>query len=170
MSIFIFANCGSQEIDASEGLKLIEAKESSILELSKKLKAGEIVPLSESDELIDLLLDFYHSNPKDKSAPLCLNKVHMIYSSTNRHEQSAVYGDTLILEYPEYINRALILESMANVYDMYILPRDTVKVRYYNEILLKENKDISKEKREEIEFKLENLDLTLEELIMKVNE
>ena len=94
----------------------------------------------------------------------------MIYSSTKRYEKSAIYGDTLVLEYPDYINRPLILESMANVYDMYIFPRDTSKVRYYNELLLKENKDISKEKREEIQFKLDNLELTLQEIIMKVNE
>lgn len=170
LAIFIFTNCGSQEMDASEGLKLINAKESSIRDLSKKLKPGEIVPLNESDELIDLLLNFYRTNPQDQNAPLCLDKVHMIYSSTKRHEKSAIYGDTLVLEYPDYINRPLILESMANVYDMYIFPRDTSKVRYYNELLLKENKDISKEKREEIQFKLDNLELTLQEIIMKVNE
>jgi len=93
----------------------------------------------------------------------------MIYSSTKRYSLSVNYGDTLLKQYPNYINRAIIIESMAVTFDIFILPRKKEKVRFYNELLLKENPDFPKEKQEEIKFKLENLDLTLEEIIQKAN-
>ena len=94
----------------------------------------------------------------------------MIYSSTKRYPLSVNYGDTLLNQYPDYINRAMIIESMAVTYDIFILPRNKDKVRFYNELLLKENPDLSEDKQAEIKFKLENLDLTLEEMIEKSNQ
>ena len=94
----------------------------------------------------------------------------MICSSTKRYPLSINYGDTLLNQYPDYINRAMIVESMAVTYDIFISPRDKEKVRFYNELLLKENPNLPKDKRKEIEFKLENLDLTLEEMIEKANQ
>ena len=45
------------------------------------------------------------------------------------------------------------------------MPRDTSKVRYYNELLLKENPKMSKESKEGIEMKLKHLDLNFEEYL-----
>ena len=168
--LFIASSCGSQNISDQELLNRIEQKEKSIKNISIDLRPGQIIPLSESDELVDLLLEFYHNYPKSIQAPLCLDKVHMIYSSTKRYPLSVNYGDTLLSEYPNYINRAMIVESMAVTHDVFILPRNKSKVRFYNELLLKENPDLPKERKKEIEFKLENLDLSLEEMIRKANQ
>ena len=59
----------------------------------------------------------------------------------------------------------MILESMANAYDMFIQPRDISKVKQYNNMLLKENPKMDKEKREEIEFRMKHIDLTIDQLI-----
>ena len=45
----------------------------------------------------------------------------------------------------------MILESMANAYDMFIQPRDISKVQQYNNMLLKENPKMDKEKRKKKE-------------------
>ncbi len=151
-------------------LEQIKEKEDLISDLSKDLRPGMKTPTVMSEELVDLLLTFYHTFPDNASAPVCLDKVHMVYSAKRQYQKSADYGDTLLNNYPKYINRPMILESMATTYDIFIEPRDTSKVRYYNELLLKEDKEMSQEKREEILFKLNNLDLTLDEMILKVNQ
>lgn len=163
-------SCGSQNSRKQEMLNIIEKKEKSIKDISIDLRPGQSIPMSESDELVTLLLDFYEAFPDSKHAPACLDKIHMIYSSTKRYPLSAEYGNILLLNYPEYINRAMIIESMAVTYDLFIQPRNKEKVRMYNELLLKENPDLSQEKKEEIQFKLDNLDLTLEEIIKKSSE
>ena len=170
MCLFVATSCGSQNVSDQEMLNRIEQKEKSIKDISIDLRPGQLIPISESDELVDLLLDYYHTYPKSNQAPVCLVKIHMIYSSTKRYPLSVNYGDTLLKEYPSYINRAMIVESMAVTYDIFILPRNKQKVRFYNELLLKENPNLPLDKREEIEFKLENLDLTLEEMIRKANQ
>jgi len=76
----------------------------------------------------------------------------------NAEEKALEYGDTLLLNFPNYKNRDFILESMASTYDVLIEPRDTSKVRYYYSLLLKV-KNLPKEKREGIENRLKHLDL-----------
>ncbi|MBL1280446.1 MAG: hypothetical protein COA33_009250 [Fluviicola sp.] len=168
-TLLILTACGSSDNGLKDLKVKIEQKEEAIKELSKDLRPNQKIPVSEREELVDLLLGFYHSYPKNEFAPVSLDKLHMIYSATREYQKSADYGDTLLNNYPNYINRALILESMAVNYDLFIQPRDTSKVRKYNEILLKENPDFSPEKIEGIQFKLDNLGLTMEELIMERN-
>ena len=170
LGIFITISCDSHNANNELMLEKIEKKEQSIKQISIDLKPGQVIPMSESDELVELLLSYYESFPNSIEAPLCLDKIHMIYSSTKRYPLSIKYGDILLDEYPNYINRTMIIESMSVTYDIFILPRNIEKIRYYNELLLKENPELPEEKREEIEFKLENLDLTLEELIRKSNQ
>ena len=169
LGIFITVGCDSQNANNEKMLSEIAKKEQSIKKISIDLRPGQVIPMSESDELVDLLVDYYHTYPESLEAALCLDKIHMIYSSTKRYSLSVNYGDTLLKQYPNYINRAIIIESMAVTFDIFILPRKKEKVRFYNELLLKENPDFPKEKQEEIKFKLENLDLTLEEIIQKAN-
>ena len=172
--LFVMFSCDSQSQQSSdknaiEKLDAIKDKEEEINTLSKDLRPGQKVPTEMSDDLIDLLINFYQSYPENSSAPVCLDKLHMVYSAKRQYQKSANYGDTLLNNYPIYINRPMILESMAITYDIFILPRDTTKVRYYNELLLKEDKEMSQEKREEILFKLDNLNLSLDEMILKIN-
>lgn len=148
----------------------IEAKETSIKKISSDLKPGQEMPSSEREELETLLTTFTKEFPTDEYAPVCLDKLHMLYSGKGDYERSSEYGDILINDYPLYKNRPLILESMAANYDYFILPRDTIKVKFYNELLLKENPNLPKDKIEGIQFKLDNLNLSMEELIIQMNQ
>jgi hypothetical protein len=53
-----------------------------------------------------------------------------------------------------------LLESLGSSYDVYIVPRDTSKVRYYYELLLKE-KTVKSVKKAEIKARLNYLELDL---------
>jgi hypothetical protein len=82
----------------------------------------------------------------------------MKFSELNAHEKALEYGDTLLQVFPNYKNKDFILESMASTYDVLIEPRDTIKIRYYYSLLLKE-KNLPKEKREDIVNRLKYIDL-----------
>lgn len=117
------------------------------------------------DSLTATLLSYYRSNPDDPYAPECLDKVHLIYSAKRDYVTAAKYADTLLEKYPKYVNRLMIIESQFNNYDMFIQPRDKEKARYYLELLLKEDKKMDKETRADWEYRLEYIDLTIEQLM-----
>ena len=167
-SAFILASCGEGEAQVvlRDGIAKME---DSISTVTRNLGPGELLDRSVNLELVDLLYEYYHAYPDDAYAPECLDKIHMVYSALGEYETSAKYADTLLNSYPDYINRAMILESQASAYDIYIIPRDTVKVRYFYDQLLKEFKNLPKDKVEGIKSRLENLDLTIEEMIMQNN-
>lgn len=112
-------------------------------------------------------LEVYHRFPKSKEAPKYLDKAHIIFASLGMHGRSVALADTLIMKYPAYENRPMVLESLATAYDIYLQPRKKEKVEKYYQLLLKENPNLPKEKKEDIEFRLENINLSFEELIMK---
>lgn len=143
----------------------IKNGEERLMEMSKK--GAAIDDVAEARKLLNnSLLKFYRAFPENDFAPVCLDRVHFSYSAMRNYEMATMYGDTLLMSYPKYINRPMVLESQANAYDMLIEPRDTMKVRYYNEMLLKENPDLPKEQVEGIHFKLNHLELSFEEIVM----
>ncbi len=166
--LLILWSCSSDK-NTDELQSKIKQQEEVLSGISKDLRPGQVIPLEEQDKLVNLLTEYFHSYPEDEYAPVCLDKLHMIYSSIGEYNKSSAYGDTLLSQYTAYENRPLILESMAVNYDMFIIPRDTNLVRTYYEMLLEEDDKMPKEKKEGILFKLNNLSLTMEELILKVN-
>lgn len=140
----------------------IVAYEDSIVSFQKQQKNA---PIYLKDSLIGSLLSFYKLFPKDKSAAKCLDKIQMFYSGEGKIQWSIAYADTLIQKFPKYENRALILESQAANYDMFVNPRDTNKVKQYFSMLLNENPSMDKEKRKGVELRLHNLGMTFEEFI-----
>jgi hypothetical protein len=118
-------------------------------------------------ELANRLIAFYESYPEDSYAPKCLDKIHMVYSGMGVHELSIAYADTLLLKYPVYENRAMVLESQGSNYDIFTSPRDSAKVRYYYTMLLKENPKMDKEKRQGIIDRLAQNQLTFDEYLNK---
>ena len=163
-SIFFLASCGDKKIAL---LNEIKDAENILFEQSKQLKPDETISLELDQALVKALSDFYIQFPKDTHAPECLDKLHMKYSGSGDFKKAAMYGDTLLLKYEYYVNRAMILESLANIHDMNLSPRDTSKVRFYSEMLLKENPDLPLEKVEDINYRLDNINLTIRELIQK---
>ncbi|MDX2360215.1 MAG: hypothetical protein QNK23_05385 [Crocinitomicaceae bacterium] len=168
VSVLVLTSCSNSEAQA--GMRShIEEKEAEITTLSEELAPGEKLDPKEKEELIVLLNEYVEEYPEDPFAPECLSRIHMIYSSESDYIESVEYADRIINEYPEYINRALIIESQAGSFDIWIKPRDTTKVRYYYELLLSEYPDLPKEKVDDIQERLDNLDLTIEQIIMQNN-
>jgi hypothetical protein len=163
--------CGGDKGNAAEKptkeelISRIKEMEDSLKGLQADLKEIKQIPNLTHFELINRLLDFYHNYPEDPYAAECLDKVHMKYSGMNIHPRAVEYADTLLLKYPKYANRAMVLESQGSTYDVFIQPRDTAKVRYYYELLLKENPSMDKDKKKGIKDRLNHLDMSFDEFI-----
>lgn len=163
-------SCGNSENKTDKSTKeelvsKIKVMEDSLRGLQANLNTIKQIPNLTHFELINRLLDYYHSYPKDGYAAECLDKVHMKYSGLGIHEKAVQFADTLLNNYPNYINRAMVLESQGSTYDIFIQPRDTQKIRYYYELLLKENPTMEKDKRDGIKDRLKHLDMTFDEFI-----
>lgn len=131
------------------------------------IKANEtaLVDSKKGVQYAEKCLEIAHKFPKDKDAPEYMDKAHMIFANMGLHGRSVALADSIILMYPLYKNRAMVLQSAATTYDMMILPRKKDKVKKYYEMLLKENPKMPAEQRKDIEFRLEHIDLTFEELV-----
>ncbi len=159
VSLLLYSCGNNPKVDENsrEALKSkITEMEDSISALQKN--SSEPIPNLTSIELINRLTAYYTTFPKDDYSADCLFKMHMKFSELNAEEKALEYGDTLLLNFPNYKNRDFILESMASTYDVLIEPRDTIKVRYYYSLLLKV-KNLPKEKREGVENRLKYLDI-----------
>jgi len=169
LNIFLYACNESSNTNSKpsrEELKTrIKEMEDSINTLQQHLTVIKKIPNLTHFELINRLLDYYHNYPEDVYAAECLDKVHMKFAGLNIPTRAAEFADTLLLKYPKYSNRAMVLESQGSTYDIFIQPRDTVKVRYYYELLIKENRTLDKEKRDGIRDRLNHLDMTFDEFI-----
>jgi tetratricopeptide (TPR) repeat protein len=116
-------------------------------------------------KLIKSLKSFYQKYPENEFAANCLNKLHLIHSADRDYETAAAYADTLLEKYPKFPERAIVLESQYNAYDMFIKPRNKEKVKKYLKMLLEENPDMDAEQRKDFEYRLKYIDLTIEQLI-----
>lgn len=139
----------------------VSAYEDSLSKGTAKMDAGQ----TQCVYYAEMCLDVPKNYPESKEAPAYMDRAHMIFSSCNLHRRAVITAEELIREYPSYKNRQMVLISLATAYDIFILPRNKDKVRYYYEQLLKENPDMPKEEREGYEFRLKYIDLSHEELI-----
>jgi tetratricopeptide (TPR) repeat protein len=150
--------------DAEEAFEAILETEDSLTVASSKVEPGDPQTTEGTFALIKRLDQFVKDYPDDVRAPECLDKIHMAYSGLQDYKSAARYAERIIKDYPDYVNRAMVLESQAGNYDMFIQPRDTSKVRYYYNLLLKE--EIPAGKKKDIQKRLDNLDQTLEQYIL----
>lgn len=142
----------------------------SLIELKKyeqSLKRETVMSKEKAVEYADKCLDIAHQYPKTKEAPQMMNKAHIVLSSVGLYQRSVIIADSIILMYPMYEKRAMVLESLASSYDIFIVPRNKEKVKHYYEMLLMESKIIDQSKRESIENRLKFIDLPFEEYILK---
>ncbi len=105
--------------------------------------------------------------PKSKEAPKLLDKAHMIFCNFNMHRRSLAPAQMLIEKYPSYKNRPMVIQSVASAYDLFILPRQKDQAKKYYKMYLSEYPKLPKAEKEQIQFRLDNIDLTMEELIDK---
>jgi len=169
-SILLFAACQNNTAEPTQQESLrsrITSFEDSLAKLQKDpKKAAQITSLTQI-ELINRLTAYSRKYPKDAFSADCLFKTHMIYENLRAHQEARAYADTLLERFPAYKNRKLLLESLASSYDLNT-PRDTSKVRYYFELLLKEP-GLKAQQKKDIKSRLVHLDLTFEEYILKAN-
>jgi hypothetical protein len=162
-TLFVFS-CGDdsekKELTREDYKKSIKQMEDSIATIQKDPVAAAKMPSLTNIELINRLVAYYHAFPKDEYAADCLFKVHMKYGELQAHQNAVAYGDTLLQSFPNYKNRDFLLESLGSSYDVYIVPRDTSKVKYYYGLLLKE-KTVKSVKKAEIKARLNYLELDL---------
>lgn len=143
----------------------IKEMEDSLVQLQADLSTTKQIPNLTHFELINRLLDYYHNYPEDPISAEYLDKVHMKYSGLNIYDQAVKYADTLLMNYPKYKNRPLVLESQGSSYDVFSEIRDTAKVRYYYNLLLKENPKMNREKINGIKERLQHLNMTFDQYI-----
>ena len=169
-SILLFAACQTNTTEPTQQESLrerITSFEDSLAKLQKDpKKAAQITSLTQI-ELINRLTAYSRKYPKDAFSADCLFKTHMIYENLRAPQEARAYADTLLERFPDYKNRKLLLESLASSYDINT-PRDTAKVRYYFELLLKEP-GLKTQQKKDIKSRLAHLDLTFEEYILKAN-
>lgn len=164
-------SCGSDDSEAGDRpskeqlLSNIKVMEDSLKGLQANLNKTKQIPNLTHFELINRLLEYYHNYPEDPYSAECLDKVHMKYSGLGIHIRAAQYADTLLQKYPDYPNRAMVLESQGSTYDVFIEPRDKKKVKYYYQMLLDENPNLDKEKRAGIEDRLKHINMTFDQYI-----
>jgi len=158
----ILVSCGG--VSTEEINERIANHEKALMDLSEKRVDPEVMD-SARFALIDDLLSFHRSFPEDQKAPVNLGKLHMIYSAMNSNDLAVAYGDTLLDKYPGYVNRAMIIESQIGTYEMFIEPRNVKKIEAYLKMLLKENPDFSDEKKSEIQYRLDHLDVSTKDIM-----
>ena len=154
---------------ACSGKNEIQTKESMIEELQvfeDSLKNNQLDTVQDvTVKYAEKCLKIYRNYPKSEEAPTYLDKAHVIYSSAGLHGMAVLYADTLIRKYPAYKNRPMVLQSLANAYDLFLIPRKKELVLKYYTLLLKENPKLPAEERENIQYRLDHIDLTFEQLI-----
>ena len=171
IGIFL-VSCGEgavdNEISKNKLKNRIKEMEDSIAQIQNNPETGGKITSLTNIELINRLTAYYRAFPKDDYSADCLFKIHMKFGELNANEKSVAYGDTLLSLFPNYKNKDFLLESMASAYDIYILPRDTSKVRKYYELLLKDE-TVSATKKKDIKARLSHLNLTFDEYILQLN-
>lgn len=163
-AFMVTASCSDEpEVRKRKEIKKdIKEAEAKVTEASK---AGAVTDEfhESSEELMEALLEYYHSYPKDKYSAECVTKVHMLHSARGNVEQAVAYGDTLLDQFPKYKNRSQVIESQIQAYEMQIKPRNVEKIKGYLKMWLAENKKAPKQKIEDMEYHLKFVAMSLEE-------
>lgn len=161
----VLVSCASK---SEEGLlESISDKENDLREMSSSPNLDHDEYTKAENAYVLELINLYKEFPKSEKAPECLDKVHMVYSGIGNFELASNWADTLLLNYPKYPNRAIVLESQASTFDAIVEPRDSVKVRKYYSQLLREFPDLDPEKREGIEKRIKFNHLTFDQYIVQ---
>lgn len=170
--LFVFTSCNSNNEEVVEsGEVTVESIKTSIKEMDDSLKIMMDQALNSPEykinrvayhEAINRNKDFYQNFPNDSFAETALGKIAGLYLQLRVEEEAVKWRDTLLNNFPNTTQKAGLLELQMNYYDFNV--NDKEKIKYYaNRLLAIEN--LSKEKREQYEFRLEHIDKSFDELI-----
>ncbi len=161
------SNLAASNADKKQLQQRIKSYEDSLSSLqSDQQKVSQITSLTQI-EYINRLKAYIKAFPNDIYSADCMFKIHMVYDNLRAPLDARAYADTLLTRFPNFKNRKIVLESLGSSYDINS-PRDTSKVRYYYELLLKEP-GISSEQKKDIRARLAKLNLSFEQYILQVN-
>lgn len=112
---------------------------------------------------------FYKSFPDHDFAPEALEKAASMYMSINLEPRAAEWRDTLIQNYPNYKHILSVLELQKSFYDNFETYNPEMIKKYCQMMLDKGGNQLTQEKRDDIQFRLEHIDLNFKELIQLQN-
>lgn len=149
----------------AEDIKMLE---DSIMRMSQaeEVHGKQMINLTRQ-QLHEKLKYGYLNFPESDKAPEYLAKLHMSYSAIGVDEMASRYADTLISDYVDYPDRRQIIESQI-VYHSLKQPYEPKKVEELIRLVLDDkNANLSEEQVADYEYRLENIDLTMDQLIEK---
>lgn len=118
-------------------------------------------------EAINRHLSLYKNFPKDQSAAASLDKAQMLFMQLRIEEEAAKWRATLIKEYPEYKDIHRIYQAQIVYYT--IDNEQPEKAEKLIREILKDSVNMEVEQVEMLKSRLENIDLSFEELTQKMN-
>jgi hypothetical protein len=167
--IMVFTmSCGAEKsevLSEKQFLSDITSLEDSLMTESMKTDRVAATYEAMQQRYVAKLIEMYRLLPASEKSALSLDKAHMVYSGMGDYVASTKWADTLLMNFPKYKNRAMILESQASSYDALLVPRDSAKVRKYYTQLLNEFPKLDKTKREDIEKRLKFNKLSFDQYI-----
>lgn len=157
--------CDSNKLSETKLKSEIEELDNQIRKNFKEAEETGDYTLDKSlyEEMIKKNIQFYENFPDSPYAEESLNKITSIYLQIEDEGQAVLWRDTLLTKYPNTEHKEGILELQMNYYDFNDYQPE--KIEYYANQLL-EIENLSDEKRQMIEFRLEHLDKRFEELIL----
>lgn len=173
--IVILISCGGsktetaiEDIPGKDLIVKITDLEESFHQKIANLEIGQNLPEEEQMKLVRLLKEYADTYPESLLAPEYLDKIHMIFSGMRKYELSVAYADSVLIKYDDYVNRVMVIESIAIAYDYDIKPRDTSMVKKYYAMFLEENDQLAPEQRKSIQEKINNPSNSLEDQIQAI--
>lgn len=157
----LLAACGGNSNEVSVH-KRIDMYEDSIQQWGGGLGTKEEINAF-ADDYIATLLEAAEEEPENPKTPEYLDRVHMWSAAKEDYTQSLKWAKEVVEKYPKYVNREMVLESIASMYDINIQPRDSAKVKEYYTIMLKEFPNLNQQKKQDIKDRLKYNHLTFKE-------
>lgn len=148
--------------------RIVEIDDSLIVLFDKKMEDDEfVIDRLVYHEGINRCIDFYNTFPEDTYAPYALEKAAGLYDALRIGQKAADWRDTLINNYPDYDRMLFILEQQKAHYDNFdaYVPE---KIKFYINKML-EFEDLPEDQREQLEFRLEHIDLKFMDIVRMRN-
>lgn len=150
---------------------IIALKEKSLKEYYSHLMDKSISVDSLPNNLINGLVKeyqvFVNLYPKDSLSPIYIDKTHQLFTQAKQYSYAVDWIDTLLLHYPNYKNKTLVLYSAATTTDMYLM--DTNRVKKYYTRMLNECPKLKSEIKKQIHLRLKHLSIPYMDYLVKQN-
>lgn len=118
-------------------------------------------------EAVNRNLSLYKKFPEDPQASQALDKAQMLFTQLRLEDEAAKWRDVIINNYPNYAD-------IHRIYDLQIVyytidNEQPKKAEQYIRKVLADSANMEKEQVEVLKLRLENIDLSFEELTEKMN-